>query len=59
MDEIIRVKNLTKVYEDKFVKNNKLVAVDNVSFHVNQGETVGLLGESGSNLNPFSSTIIA
>lgn len=48
MDEIIRVKNLTKVYEDKFVKNNQLIAVDNVSFHVNQGETVGLLGESGS-----------
>lgn len=50
-DVVLKVKNLTK----KFLVKNSLVpakkkyltAVDDVSFQINQGETFGLVGESG------------
>lgn len=42
---LIEVKNLTKNYS---VKGKKLSAVSNISFSVNQGEVLGLAGESGS-----------
>ena len=38
---MLRVENLTK-------KFNKVTAVDNVSFEVNPGEIIGLLGENGA-----------
>jgi len=44
----LEVKNLTKVYETGFFKSKPIVAVDNVSFTVNEGEIVSLVGESGS-----------
>lgn len=43
--EILKVENLTKVY-GKGV--NKVVALDNVSFTVNKGEFVAIVGASGS-----------
>ena len=43
--EIVRVENLTKVYGKG---NTKVVALDNVSFSVNQGEFVAIVGASGS-----------
>jgi peptide/nickel transport system ATP-binding protein len=50
---LLRVSNLTKVFESKsgglFRKNKySVTAVDNVSFEVYPGETVGIAGESGS-----------
>lgn len=43
--DILRVENLSKVYG---TKENKVVALDNVSFSVNKGEFVAIVGHSGS-----------
>ena len=46
---ILEVQNLKKVFQSPGLFNkNKLVAVNDVSFKVLQGEIVGLVGESGS-----------
>ena len=43
--EILRVENLTKIYgKDK----NQVIAVNNVSFSVEKGEFVAVVGSSGS-----------
>lgn len=43
-NKLIEVKNLKKYFE---TKKGLLHAVDDVSFHINEGETLGLVGESG------------
>lgn len=44
MDELLRVENLKVVFE---VDEGELTAVDDVSFSLRRGETLGLVGESG------------
>ena len=43
--EILRLENLTKIYGKD---ESKVVAVDNVSFSVEKGEFVAIVGASGS-----------
>lgn len=43
--EILRIENLTKVYGKE---ESKVVALNNVSFSVNKGEFVAIVGASGS-----------
>lgn len=52
-EPVVQIKNLTKVFESKsgglFSKERYVVrAVDDVSFDVYPGETIGIAGESGS-----------
>ncbi len=43
--ELIRVENLSKIYGDK---DNPVYALNNVSFSINKGEFVAIIGPSGS-----------
>ena len=43
--EIVKVENLSKIYGKG---NTKVVALDNVSFSINEGEFVAIVGASGS-----------
>lgn len=43
-EKLIEVKGLTKLFS---TKKGQLHAVDNVDFHIERGETLGLVGESG------------
>ncbi|MDT3700781.1 MAG: ABC transporter ATP-binding protein [Thermincola sp.] len=49
-DWLIEVSNLSKVFtfREGFGRQRLIRAVDNVSFYLGQGETVALIGESGS-----------
>ena len=42
---ILYCNNLTKIYNQT---DNRLVILDNVSFAVNEGQTISIIGSSGS-----------
>ncbi len=44
--KIIEIRNLSKIYGDG--EDIKVTALDNVSFHVNEGEFIAVMGASGS-----------
>jgi ABC-2 type transport system ATP-binding protein len=48
MQNILEVKNLTKNFISGIFNPKKFIAVDNVSFELNQGEILALLGSNGA-----------
>lgn len=58
---ILEVKNLCKYFHANkgvFTKKSYVKAVDNVSFSINRGETLGLVGESGCGKTTTGRTIL-
>ena len=45
MERVIQVENIVKSFRDK---KQQVLAVDHVSLHLDEGEIVGIIGESGS-----------
>lgn len=59
-EPLIEIKSLKKYFDvtDKGRKNRKLKAVDGVSFSINEGETLGLVGESGCGKTTVGRTML-
>ena len=57
---LLQVKNLKKYYPVRtgFVKKTDLKAVDDVSFFVRKGETLGIVGESGCGKTTLGRTVL-
>lgn len=55
MKSILEVNNLKKYFS---VPNGNLHAVDNVSFSINEGETLGIVGESGCGKSTLGRVIL-
>ena len=54
MEKILEVKNIEKYYG---TKTNLSKAIDNISFNVNKGEFIGIMGASGSGKTTLLNTI--
>ena len=54
MDEILKVENLTKIYGQG---ENRVEALKNISFTVNRGEFIAIMGASGSGKSTLLHTI--
>lgn len=59
-DKLVEVKNLKQYFpvNSGMLKTNYVKAVDGVSFHINKGETFGLVGESGCGKTTVGRTLL-
>ncbi len=55
---LLEVKHLKKYFPVKGSRSANLKAVDDVSFYVNEGEVLGIVGESGCGKSTMGKTII-
>lgn len=55
MNELLKIEGLTKKYDSK---GNNFIAVDNVSFVLRKGETLGIVGESGCGKSTIARMIL-
>ena len=44
MNNVLEIKNLSKTY---YTKNEKILAIDNISFNIKKGEFIAIVGSSG------------
>ncbi len=60
MTKLVEVKNLKQYFRvgDKLFRPKFVKAVDDVSFHINKGETLGLVGESGCGKTTTGRTLL-
>jgi len=59
-EKLLEVQSLKKYFpvKDGFFKTNDIKAVDDVSFYIQKGETLGLVGESGCGKTTLGRTIL-
>ncbi|MEN3010670.1 MAG: ABC transporter ATP-binding protein [Candidatus Bipolaricaulaceae bacterium] len=55
---LLEVRRLTKIYTSGFLKTTRVVGCQDVSFNVERGEIVALLGESGSGKTTVANLIL-
>ena len=58
---LVQVKNLSKSFDDNFfteTSKNPVMAVNNISFNIKEGEIFGLVGESGSGKSTIAKMVV-
>jgi peptide/nickel transport system ATP-binding protein len=58
MEKILQCKNLTKIYTSGLIRTKSVVAVKNVTFDMEKGEIVALVGQSGSGKTTVAKMIL-
>ena len=59
--DLVQIKNLCKTFNEGFFtekSQNNVLAVDNVSFNIQEGKSFGLVGESGSGKTTIAKMIV-